>query len=137
MKDNHNYYYQVQLQLHVHVIDQAGFFVYCSGNPSESLLVQVERNQNEMNDTIIPKLERYFHKIILPEIFSRKSDGKTDNSRKLYCKCQRPSFENMLACSDFRCDFKWYHNACVHITRKPKGRWICPSCSDKRRLANM
>ena len=131
MKDKHNYYYQVQLQMYVHNVDLADFVVYCSGKPEESLIVEVQRNDTVMQE-VIEKANKYFYELLLPEIFSRKLDKVDENDRKSYCVCQRPSFGQMISCSDYKCKMKWFHYACVNITRKPKRGWYCPSCKERR-----
>ena len=131
MKKKHNYYFQVQLQMFLHDVQKGDFLVYCPSKPSESLLVEVEREENFLG-RIMPKVECYFYEILLPELLSRKRDETTQNDRKVSCKCRRLVFGNMITCSNLSCKIKSFHYSCVGLTRKPKGKWMCPTCMKER-----
>ncbi|GAB7344622.1 hypothetical protein MBLNU457_3110t1 [Dothideomycetes sp. NU457] len=55
-------------------------------------------------------------------------EGEEDNDQ-LYCKCQRPSFGDMVACDNTRCKYEWFHLECVNLKNAPTGDWLCPFCS--------
>ncbi|KZS99319.1 hypothetical protein SISNIDRAFT_546111 [Sistotremastrum niveocremeum HHB9708] len=47
-----------------------------------------------------------------------------------YCFCQRVSFGEMVACDYPKCEKEWFHYECVGLTEAPKGKWICPDCTE-------
>ncbi|KAB8343086.1 hypothetical protein FH972_022680 [Carpinus fangiana] len=51
-----------------------------------------------------------------------------DGDDAAYCICQKPSFGNMVACDNEKCELEWFHWDCVHLTAEPKGKWLCPNC---------
>ena len=75
-------------------------------------------------------IAKVFLKVLLPELITRKLDPANTEYQKLYCYCNRPSFEPMIACDDKNCKLVWYHYACVNITRTPpeNKKWFCPDC---------
>ena len=54
-------------------------------------------------------------------------------SEETYCVCKRVSFGQMIACDDPKCQYSWFHMGCVGLTSVPSGKWICPSCQERRR----
>lgn len=48
-----------------------------------------------------------------------------------YCICQKPSFGNMVACDNDKCELEWFHWECVGLQSEPRGRWLCPICEKK------
>ena len=79
------------------------------------------------NDDLLNRLQvqlfKVFMTIMLPELVGRCGDDD-DNSRRVYCKCRRPSFGYMIACEAPKCDVQWYHYSCVNITRAPRGKLL-------------
>lgn len=47
-----------------------------------------------------------------------------------YCSCAQVSYGEMIACDHPKCSIEWFHFACVGITSKPKGKWVCDDCSN-------
>ena len=43
----------------------------------------------------------------------------------LYSWCQEPEYGKMIGCDNDFCEYEWFHNSCVSITRKPQGEWYC------------
>ena len=110
-----------------HNLNDGHFLVFCKQKPNESILLSVARD-NILLRNMLEKFEQYFHKMLLPEILTRKFDISNENEQKAYCFCRRTSFGNMIACSCSTCSFEWFHYRCVDITRAPKGRWFCSDC---------
>ncbi|KAK6169729.1 hypothetical protein SNE40_020722 [Patella caerulea] len=131
-KTNHPYYYQIQLQLFICNIDIGDFFIFTPSDPSSSITTQVVRN-NSFLENLLKDLRFKFMSILLPEIVSRAGDD-TENARKVYCSCQRPSFGQMIACDSISCKTEWYHYACVNITRAPKHSWFCSDCKSETKI---
>ena len=115
----------------VHNLDECHFLIYYKQKPNESILISVSKN-NTLIKNMLDRFEKYFHKILLPEIVSRKLDYTNDNDRKQYCFCKRTLFGNMIACENSTCPYEWFHYCCVGITRAPKGRWVCSQCMKKQ-----
>ncbi|KAJ7070663.1 hypothetical protein C8F01DRAFT_1013440 [Mycena amicta] len=62
------------------------------------------------------------------------TDGDGDNDDgKVYCVCQRQSFGEMIACDGDRCQWEWFHLACIGMTATPSGneKWYCENCKAK------
>lgn len=54
----------------------------------------------------------------------RSETEEEDNNEPLYCLCNRPSFGNMIECSNEQCNFEWFHFACIGLKKRaPKGKW--------------
>lgn len=53
---------------------------------------------------------------------------KAMESLKLYCTCQEPSTDEMIACDSGRCRYEWFHFECVGIEKVPQGQWFCEEC---------
>ena len=47
---------------------------------------------------MLETFKQYFHKILHPEILTRKFDINNEKDRKVYCFCRRTSFEILIAC---------------------------------------
>ena len=131
-KENHSYYFQIQLQMFIHNLNDGHFLIFCKQKLNESILFSVTRNHNLLK-IMLEKFEQYFHKILLPEIVTRKYDISNENDQKAYCFCRRTSFANIIACDRNTCSYEWFHYGCVDITRAPKGRWFCSDCSKKQK----
>ncbi|KAH9411431.1 hypothetical protein HK407_05g09490 [Ordospora pajunii] len=54
--------------------------------------------------------------------------GEMSMDGRLYCKCNRPAFKNMIMCGKHGCSTKWFHYECVGISSMPKTEWICSEC---------
>lgn len=57
---------------------------------------------------------------------------KLKTKERIYCKCRRPQFGNMVACDNAECQFEWFHYRCVGLRRSPAGDWYCQDCANKR-----
>ena len=115
----------------VHDLEKSHFLIYCKQKLDESILISVSKN-NTLIENMLDRFEKYFHKILLPEIVSRKLDYKNDNDRKWYCFCKCTIFGNMIACENSTCLYEWFHYCCVGITLAPKVRWVCSECIKKQ-----
>ena len=62
-------------------------------------------------------------------------DMPVDPNEPLYCICQQVSYGDMIGCDDTECTIEWFHFGCVGLTQdtKPKGKWFCPICLEKRK----
>ncbi|XP_015371033.1 PREDICTED: inhibitor of growth protein 4-like [Diuraphis noxia] len=62
------------------------------------------------------------------------ADMPIDPNEPKFCLCNQVSFGEMIGCDDPDCVIEWFHFACVNLTTKPKGKWICPKCTkDKKK----
>lgn len=64
-------------------------------------------------------------------------DMPVDPNEPTYCICGQVSFGQMVMCDNKNCLIEWFHFQCVGVTEKPRGKWYCESCSEKRRKGNM
>jgi hypothetical protein len=64
-------------------------------------------------------------------IHARKIAEENPEEEK-FCICHGVSFGDMIGCDsgDACAHAGWFHYACVGITEKPDGDWLCPSCDD-------
>ena len=60
-------------------------------------------------------------------------DMPVDPNEPTYCVCHQVSFGQMIGCDNMECPIEWFHFACVGLITKPKGKWYCPSCAEKRK----
>lgn len=116
IKKNHEYYYQMQLQMLVTDTKFCHFYVWTNSKDEKnrSMLVHVEKDEVFCN-SLKEKFEQVFLKVLLPELITRKLDPANTEYQKLYCYCNRPSFEPMIACDDKNCKLVWYHLSLIHI----------------------
>ena len=91
----------------IHNLNDGHFLIFCKQKPNESILVFVTRDNNLLKN-MLEKFEQYFHKILVPEVMTRKSDISNENDRKAYCFCRRTSFGNMIACDCSTCSYEWF-----------------------------
>ena len=129
IKTNHPYYTQMQAQMMVCQVAHCDFFVWSRGEkPQDTVLIRVARN-DELISRLHVQMNRVFVSLVLPELFTRKSDPKLHEiTVKRYCDCKRPAFGRMIACEAQLCKQEWFHYSCVSMTRAPKGKWICHNC---------
>lgn len=62
-------------------------------------------------------------------------DMPVDPNEPTYCLCKQVSYGEMVGCDNTECEIEWFHFGCVGLTlqSKPKGKWYCPICSEKRK----
>ena len=62
-------------------------------------------------------------------------DMPVDPNEPTYCICRQVSYGEMVGCDNTECDIEWFHFGCVGLTlqTKPKGKWYCPVCMEKRK----
>ena len=60
-------------------------------------------------------------------------DMPVDPNEPTYCTCKQVSYGEMIACDNEDCAIEWFHFGCVGLTTKPKGKWFCPACTEKRK----
>ena len=136
LKQTHRYYTQIQLQMEVFQLQDCDFFIFTN---KDSFKVTVKKNQ-EFCDNLIDRCGNFFFKNILPELITRKlehEDATTNPSQQnqlqdqdVWCLCQEPEYGRMIQCANEDCPTVWFHYECVNLRRCPRGRWICPNCSD-------
>lgn len=56
-----------------------------------------------------------------------------DPSEPVYCICRQVAFGDMVQCDDEECEIEWFHYPCVNIFKTPKNKWLCPTCTAKRK----
>ena len=86
---------------------------------------------------IKPSLDHFVQSTVLPELLSHAiKDGEPEKENQshvnidtsaVYCLCGEEEYGGMIACDNQCCHVVWFHYKCVGITRKPKGKWYCPS----------
>lgn len=64
---------------------------------------------------------------------SSSPDQSTNNNVPIYCICKQPAFGDMVGCDNENCEVEWYHYPCVNLTRPPKNKWLCPTCTQMKR----
>ena len=153
LKRQHIYYYQAQLQMHVCKVSYADFIVWTE---SEYVIERIAAN----DEFITSKMEaatRFFTYGMLPEIickwYSRKpvadseglvhepsgneeeanDDVDGDDESTQWCYCNEPSSGEMILCNNKVCTIKWFHFTCLRIQQAQKGKWYCPSSTDKNK----
>ncbi|CAF0724106.1 unnamed protein product [Brachionus calyciflorus] len=62
-------------------------------------------------------------------------DMPVDPNEPTYCLCNQVSYGEMIGCDNFECPIEWFHFGCVGLTTKPKGKWYCQQCLEKRKKA--
>lgn len=62
-------------------------------------------------------------------------DMPVDPNEPTYCVCRQVSYGEMVGCDNTECEIEWFHFGCVGLTlqTKPKGKWYCPVCIEKRK----
>lgn len=60
-------------------------------------------------------------------------DMPVDPNEPTYCVCHQVSYGEMIGCDNLECAIEWFHFGCVGLTTKPKGKWYCPICTEKRK----
>lgn len=131
LKPDHKYYSQVQLQMYTVGANYCDFVLWL---PTGAISVTVMPDQQYIND-VIPKLESFWQKHILPELLTRSLEerkkfapGATSTSQN-HCSCGHVDANPMIGCDDDQCPNQWYHWACVGITKKPRAKyWYCELC---------
>jgi len=58
--------------------------------------------------------------------------GSSHRSEPLYCTCRKVSYGAMVACDNQDCEIEWFHFACVGLDTKPRGKWFCNACREKK-----
>ncbi|KAK9377668.1 uncharacterized protein V1513DRAFT_434902 [Lipomyces chichibuensis] len=91
----------------------------------QAIIDELYKKKRGQQDSLKRKAEKEFEE---QEKFKRlKSRQKT------YCICDDVSYGDMIACDDKNCKIEWYHLGCVNMKRPPKGEWICPLCTERKR----
>ena len=55
-----------------------------------------------------------------------------NEDEETYCTCEQISYGQMICCDNKSCKIEWFHFNCVKLNTKPKGKWYCPTCTEKR-----
>ena len=76
---------------------------------------------------------------VLNPVLSVNSEEPVENPRdhteKTYCICKNVAGDGeMIGCDNLECSMEWFHFKCVNITRAPRGKWYCSSCSNVTNL---
>jgi inhibitor of growth protein 4 len=64
---------------------------------------------------------------------SHIDDFLIDPSEPVYCICRQVAYGDMVQCDDEECEIEWFHYPCVNIFKTPKNKWLCPTCTAKRK----
>ena len=108
LKTSHRYYFQVQLQMFISKFSSVDFLLLSPRNNGTVLLTTVKSNKNFI-EKMNAKSWQYFENVLLPELVIRTLDNTLENDRNTYCFCRKPSFGNMIACDNSKCEFEWFH----------------------------
>ena len=126
LKTTHNYYLQIQGQMAICKRDYCDFVCWTVKG------MHVERIA--FDASVFNEFAHFFQSMVLPELLTHaiqdgepKKDNNVANS-PIYCLCGEGEHGRMVACDNPQCIVEWFHYRCVGITRKPKGKWYCPSC---------
>lgn len=135
LKETHAYYTLIQLQTHVNRMELGDFCVFT--NNDLHIVEGIPLNKHFI-EHFLTKLDSFFLNVILPEILARKmeisemGDEHSDQDEEpLYCICNQPEYGKIIACDNPTSAILRFHYACVHIRRKPKGKWYCPQCKNE------
>ena len=64
-----------------------------------------------------------------PSAIVEQAPPSTGNDTVVYCYCQGPERDNMVACDNPSCQYMWFHFDCLKVTSPPKSKlWLCPDC---------
>ncbi len=128
LKQHHGYMYQVQAQMRVADFMFADFVVW---TPQE-LFIQRIFFDDKFFDEAYLKVEAFIKTGILPELLGKwvtvprlSSCDATDQADG--CYCGNPNNDEVLACISKICKRKFFHKACLKLTRVPK-KWMCVEC---------
>ena len=124
----HAYYYQVQAQLKLCNAKYCDFVVF----RKEELFIQRIYLDEPFITISLEKCKEFIKVGVLLELvakfysrepISSKSSalGTTDNN-ELWCYCRGEESGEMFGCDNPDCHILWFHTACLHITRIPKGK---------------
>ncbi|KAK9349262.1 hypothetical protein V1522DRAFT_396073 [Lipomyces starkeyi] len=94
----------------------------------QAIIQELYKKQQGQQDSLKRKAQKEFEE---QEKFKRMK-----SSQKTYCICDDVSYGDMIACDDKNCKIEWYHLGCVNMKRPPRGEWICPLCTERRRNQN-
>lgn len=120
------HFYQVQGQMAVCDVDYCDFVCWTT----RGLHVErIHRDPHFFNEKVLPLLNRFFLKAMLPEILTQRLLDANNNVQDTECICGKPeSFDNMIECESGHCKVGWYHFKCVGLKSAPKGSWTCLPC---------
>ena len=125
----HNYYFQIQGQMAI--FDRT----YCDFACWTLHGLHVERicYDPDLVNYMIPKLDDFFLKIILPEVLC-DGEQQQPTMRDIFCYCRQGESGKMIACDSPSCEFIWFHYTCLKLpqTFDPgENEWLCPDCIKK------
>ena len=149
VKKNHKYYVQVQGQLAVTKRLWCDLYIYTCNGALESRIVF---NQSEYNKSLLPNLNFFFEKYIVPELLHKHLKSSLQecqtsvvtasvdtNKYRYFCPiCNKivKESENVVLFSErsIGCDKcnLWYHFKCVNLKQsdiKKMSEWYCQNCS--------
>ena len=138
LSKKHDYYIQIQGQMAICNREYCDFVCW---TPKGMHVERISFDPSVFHK-IKPSLDRFFLSFVLPELLTHSvkgsvADGVTDKENtpgsvhastpEVYCLCRQGEHGRMVACDNPNCTIEWYHYKCVGITKKPKGKWYCPS----------
>ena len=123
-------YYQVQTQIHALNVKYADFVVWTQ----KDIFVERIFPDALFCSECLQKANVFFKKCILPELigkfYSRPATADLKQHTDIWCYCRGAEEEQqtVMKCDNDTCLLQWFHFDCLHMTKKPKGRWYCPEC---------
>ena len=105
--------------------------ILCAGHQKAFMLKGLHLYQL-CSTTSSPLLVIFFLCVILPELLTHAiKDGEVERRiilRDTFGLCGEGEHRRFIACDNPSCSIEWYHYKCVGITKKPQGKWYCPTC---------
>lgn len=85
----------------------------------------LKRHKRTTEDACIVKID--------PSMGSGMPEGPIGGQQAIYCKCQKQLYDEMVACDNPRCKYKWFHFSCVGLKAAPNEdeKWYCTDCALK------
>eukprot|EP00300_Choanocystis_sp_HF-7_P032418 c4290_g1_i2.p1 GENE.c4290_g1_i2~~c4290_g1_i2.p1 ORF type:complete len:183 (+),score=34.14 c4290_g1_i2:692-1240(+) len=102
----------------------------------DSRLVDMERELDEAGtdvDAVTRAQLKRGGKRSLIRTLNHLERGSSTTADPKYCLCKRVAFGEMVACDSEQCKIEWFHFECVGLNATPKGRWLCPQCSQSKK----
>ena len=137
LKRSHKYFTQIQMQLFVCGYRQCELIVW---SPNWLFCSTVTRDDEFLANSI-PVLQKFYLKVIIPELLTRRLENDVDSktcvgsgSNRKYCICESPlndlnDGQKWVRCNSTACQIMFFHLQCVNLKNMPKNRiWYCKDC---------
>ncbi len=133
LSKKHNYYYQIQGQI---AILECSYCDFVCWTP-HGLNIERIYLDTDFITAMMPKLDKFFVTVILPEVLSG-CNQQADQTTGKFCFCQQGESGKMISCDSTDCKFVWFHYSCVNLSTDfepdEEEEWLCPDCRKKARI---